>query len=335
VWNPNEEALDVKFDFFTPEGTELGSFVRHLEPQGVLQVNDSEIFEVLGLSTDVESFYALVEGDGIAPIHSYAAVIDNLSQDPFFVVGQLGEQVSDSNFWTDNRVVVPAVASIHGYAGTFFHSDLAIWNRSGLANEVTLRYRCFAGTCPPNQTVTLQPGAMGFYPDVAGTLLQAPETGGALELESNLPFVAASRLYTPSHPAPTVGMFVPGLGPQDATPAALLMSLSSSADLSRGFRTNIGVFNASDQAQAVTVTLFDADGHPLGSTSRTLEPHSASQINDVFRTVGIFTDVQNAYASVRGADGAALYAYAAVIDNQSQDPIFITGQYDPNPPHTP
>ena len=336
VWNPNDEELDATFSFFHPDGTELGQLVRHLAALGALQINDADIFEALGVTGDVESFYAVIEGDGVAPIQAYAAVIDNLSQDPFFVVGQPGARQPRGDFAPVNRVVVPAVASIHGHAGTFFHSDLAIWNPSVFPTDVTIRYRCFSAACSSaSQTLTLQPGEMRVEADVVAGLLAAPETGGALELEGNRPLVAASRLYTPSHPAPTVGMFVPGLGPADATPAALLTSLSRSADLSKGFRTNVGVFNASDEAHEVTITLFDVDGHSLGSISQTVEARAATQINDVFRAAGILGDVQNAYASVRAPAGSALYAYAAVIDNQSQDPIFVTGRNDPNPPPVP
>ncbi len=332
VFNPGPTDQDVAFRFYLPSGEELGAFVRGVPAGQAIQVNDADIFEALELAGEVPSFYAVLEGDGVSPIQAYAAVIDNQSQDPFFVWGQRGRVTRRSDAPFHNRVTIPAVASLHGRAGTFFHSDVAVWNASRFTNTVSVRYRCFPGPCSADdQTLTLEPLEMRVLPDVVAAFLAAPETGGALEFDGRFPIVAASRLYTPSHPDPTVGMFVPGLGPGDAAGTALLTSLSNSADSTTGFRTNVGVFNAADTPQTVRLSLYDGLGQLLGETTTTLASREAQQWNDIFRSLGVPTDFSNAYARVRGDGRHPLYAYAAVIDNQSQDPIFVPGQNDPNP----
>jgi hypothetical protein len=55
-------------------------------------------------------------------------------------------------------------------------------------------------------------------------------------------------------------------------------------------------------------------------------------INYIFGNIGVTRDVANAYCNVRGDGVSAFYAHAAVIDNQTQDPIFIPGMNDPSPP---
>jgi hypothetical protein len=146
--------------------------------------------------------------------------------------------------------------------------------------------------------------------------------------------VAGSRLYSPEASKPTVGMFVPGLAAGAATLRAVLPSMSHSADPAKGFRTNLGVVNSSDAGQTISIWLYDAVGTLLGQRSVSLDAGEAIQINDVFGHFGVLVDVPAAYALVRGDGLHPFFAYAAVVDNRSQDPIFVTGQSDPEPPAT-
>jgi len=47
-------------------------------------------------------------------------------------------------------------------------------------------------------------------------------------------------------------------------------------------------------------------------------------VNDVFGAVGIGDDVPRAYAVVKSS-GGAVFSYASVVDNRSQDPICVLG----------
>jgi len=47
-----------------------------------------------------------------------------------------------------DTATIPVVASIHGAGGSFFHSDVTVFNASGAAPaDVTATYRCFSGSC--------------------------------------------------------------------------------------------------------------------------------------------------------------------------------------------
>ncbi|MEP6994799.1 MAG: hypothetical protein ABI968_09785, partial [Acidobacteriota bacterium] len=270
------------------------------------------------------------EGDPRSSVFSYAAVIDNQSQDTIFIPGR------DASVLGSSFVTLPAASSLHGVGGAFFHSDVTVTNLDVSATNFALDFRCLAGTCGATaQSLLLDPGQSHLFEDLVGTTFASPESGGAVEVVGRAPFVVTSRLYTPSHPDPTVGMFVPGLGPGDAAPAAVLTSLSYSADPTKGFRVNVGAFNRADAARTVTFRLFSAAGEPLGQTAQTLLGHEALQLNDIFGMLGVHTDVLGAYCLVDADGFGALYPYAAVIDNQSQDPIFVTGQNDPEPPAVP
>jgi hypothetical protein len=95
---------------------------------------------------------------------------------------------------------------------------------------------------------------------------------------------------------------------------------------------NVGVVNPEGAAQVVTIRLFSDTGQFLGSLTRLLERRRATQINDIFHELGVPGDVAAAYCLVEGNAPFRIYSYAAIIDNESQDPIFVIGQNDPERP---
>jgi hypothetical protein len=246
-----------------------------------------------------------------------------------FDVGETGayslELVCAQSPPSSGLVTLPAAASLHGAPPTFFHSDVSVFNPSATQSAtVTARYRCFTGACGNAvQTFTLAPRQMRVFEDIVGTLFGAAETGGAVEFSGNV--LVDSRLYTPSRPAPTVGMYVPGLSAGEAYAEAVLTSLSFSANLSTGFRTNVGVYNGNDVAQTVTFTLYNPQGVQIGQTSQLVPARTPLQINNIASFVGIAADVPSFYCVVRGDGFSKNYTYAAVLDNQSQDLIFVKG----------
>ncbi len=112
----------------------------------------------------------------------------------------------------------------------------------------------------------------------------------------------------------------------------MLNGLSHPEDPASGSRVNVGVFNQADVAQVVTYRLFDGGGHAIGQTARLFAPREFFQVNDVFGFLGVSAPVETAYCLVEGSELLPLFAYAAVLDNRSQDPIFIPGEDDPEHP---
>jgi hypothetical protein len=255
-------AQTIRFTVYDGSGAQLGLTTAAAPARTAVQV--SNIFNVIGLGSDVSHAYCVVEGDQNLPLLAYAGVIDNQSQDLAFVQGQ------PSSLPTPGRVTIPVSASIHGAGGSFFHTDATALNTAISASaNITLRYRCFSGSCGnATQTVTLAPREMRAFDDLIANVFSAPESGGAIQFDSDQPIVVNSRLYTPSRPAPTNGMGVPGLAEAGAPVTAILTSLSHSANPSAGFRTNVGAYNSNDVAQMITFTLYDPAGTPLGLGQR-------------------------------------------------------------------
>jgi PKD repeat protein len=238
------------------------------------------------------------------------------------------------------RVTVPAVASLQSppFASPFF-SDVRVFNPSYTDVEtVTATYRCFVGSCPaspPTLTFTLQPREQKAFDDMIAASpagFGTPNTGGAVEfVTSGSELEATSRLYSTA-PTPTVGQFVPGLEDGEANPVEVVGQLANgpSAVQPAGFRSNVGVYNGSDVAQTVTFALFAGTGAPLGSpVVESMGAHAGFQVSNIFGAVGAGSTVTgDAYAVVSGDGVTPLFAYGAVIDNATTDPIFIVGRQD-------
>jgi plastocyanin len=96
------------------------------------------------------------------------------------------------------------------------------------------------------------------------------------------------------------------------------------------------VYNREDSGVSVTIRLFNGSTQ-LGSHVVNLGPHSGTQINRIFDVVGQPALVTtNAHAVVETSDpNGEVFSYAAVIDNATTDPIFVTGAEDERAPSGP
>jgi len=55
-------------------------------------------------------------------------------------------------------------------------------------------------------------------------------------------------------------------------------------------------------------------------------------MNDVFASLNVSQSLESAYCLVEGSALLPLFTYAAIVDNRSQDPIFVLGEDDPEHP---
>jgi hypothetical protein len=238
-------------------------------------------------------------------------------------------------------VTLPAAASLVGLNP--FFSDVRAFNTSYSSSlQVTATYRCFIGPCPSTRTIqfTLAPRESRAFDDIVASAdgFNAHDTGGGVEFESSgAPgqLVVTSRLYSTA-PLNSVGMFIPGLPASRAFSLSVLTSVRHDPLTAppSGFRTNVGLFNPNDDPLQVTFTLFDAVRNRLGvPVSKLVAGHSGVQISGLFETAGVGDlSIENAVVVVLAT--RPVFAYAAVIDNRTADPIFVQGGPDQAPAFT-
>ena len=229
------------------------------------------------------------------------------------------------------RVTLPAAASIVG--GAPFFSDVRAFNTSYTDTlQVTATYRCFIGCAagaPPQTTFSLAPRQSQAFDDMVKSTFASANTAGGVEFDftgQSGELVVTSRLFSTS-PVPTVGMFIPALDNSDAHPTTVLTSIRNGG-ANKGFRTNVGVFNPEDSAVNVTFQIFAENGATLGTAqTRNVPGHSGLQISGIFAAAGVGgTQTDNAVIVVSAA--TEVFSYAAVIDNNTTDPIFVVGAED-------
>jgi hypothetical protein len=227
-------------------------------------------------------------------------------------------------------VTLPAAASVIGASP--FYSDVRAFNSSYTASlEVTAEYRCFIGSCAGGpRTFTLGPRESRAFDDVCVSLFESPDSAGAIELShagAAGSLVVTSRLYSTA-PSPTVGMFVPGLPASEAHPVSVLTSLRNG-----GFRTNVGVYNPGPSPAEPVFHLYDGSTLLASLELVTpLQPRQGAQINDVFAQADAGSvSTGNALVVVESPE-VPLFTYAAVIDNATSDPVFVSGAADSETP---
>ena len=233
--------------------------------------------------------------------------------------------------WAEN-VTLPAVASIVGEAP--FFSDVRAFNTSYTDSlAVTAVYHCFIPTpCTagaPQLQFTLAPREARAFNDMVADAFQAPGTAGGVEFAhsgGSGQLVVTSRLFSTA-PVPTVGMFIPGLMDSEAHATTVLTSIQNGG-AGKGFRTNVGVYNRGDSAVNVTFTIFDAGQNQVGNpVTGTVPGHSGLQVNEIFTAADAASQSTDNAAIVVSSSGE-VFSYAAVIDNNTTDPIFVVGALD-------
>ncbi|HUP59575.1 MAG TPA: PKD domain-containing protein [Thermoanaerobaculia bacterium] len=261
--------------------------------------------EVKGKSYD--SLSMRVSAASQNAVTAYASIIDNASQDPVYVQAMPARG--------GNSLTLPAVGRASGANGTFWRSDVTLFNPTGNWMFYTFRY---AGT-----TKTLSLGARETFTlrDVV-TEMGHGNGSGIFTISWNgggTPIVM-SRTYTTNGNGGTFGqsidpietfateMYVPGLRSDT------------------GYRSNVGFVNGGSEHEQLQVTLLAPGGYALGSAVVGLAPgamvqHSVTSLfPNVSASAGSFT------LHVRGDGNAKLFAFGSMIDNASGDPVFFAGR---------
>jgi PKD repeat protein len=247
---------------------------------------------------------------------AYAAVVDNFSGDPTFYPAAPAARA----------LYLPAVARISGFNDAFFSSAVSIANTASETTWVQVSFlehdrdnmqaRSVVFTLAPHETLQVD--------DVLGSLFHVSETYGALAVESSdfAKLVVSARIFTASpNGAGTVGQQV------DAIPDEGFFSRGSILGLRQdsAFRSNVGLFNPEPFWTTVALTLRRSDGSPIGEAHIAVPPLGYVQRNlAVLFPEAELPDGESLTLSIQSSD-VDVFAFAAVIDNVSQDPTFSPG----------
>ncbi len=226
-------------------------------------------------------------------------------------------------------LLLPGAAHTIGVGGSEWRTDLdllAIGNTLTTVHVGLHPWRT-EGSAVAEKTLTLPPGRSLHLDDVlwslfgregAATLTLTP-VGGAI--------TAQARTYAES-PGGTYGQFIRAV-PEDAAASTgdevWLVGLKQAASDQEGYRSDLGLVNPSDLPVDLTVTVFNPQRTELGTRTYHLRPKESLQVTKVLTRVTM-DEVPEAIARIttKTPNGRFL-VYASVIDNRSNDPVYITG----------
>jgi hypothetical protein len=226
--------------------------------------------------------------------------------------------------------LLPSSAHATGI-NAFYTTDLTIANRGATDSNLTLQFLGHDrdGTAGPTQLRALATNKAVTYADILAsvfgvTATDAQNYGAILITADSASLKIVSQTSTPPpNGVGTFGQSVPAQGANDfVTPASPKSLIALREDTA--FRTDAFFANATTSSVTVTLTLLAGDGSTLGTTTRTLPPLGMTQVNHVVTALGAPSGTTNAVLVVSTATpGAQVATYAAVIDNNTNDPRTI------------
>ncbi len=247
------------------------------------------------------------------------------------------------------RQIIPAVAHTQGVGGSFWQTDLVIFNPSDRAALLRLELVPNLGEDPGFTPIVsldtpLEPRQTMVLPDVLGGSF-SESTSGAMVVTGRdaegdpVPIVVTSRTWTSDVGwYATYGQGIPAVawsqdGALDGQERRVL-DLESSDD----FRTNLGIVNPTGSVEETfLVKILDAGGAEVGSVYYRLGPHAHIQRNDILRELGLegsgFTAVVRRTRAEAVGGGTTseppdFVVYGSKVDQRSNDPTYLAAQVE-------
>jgi hypothetical protein len=225
-----------------------------------------------------------------------------------------------------DETVIPGGGNVVGFGGARWRTDLDIANLGAMPSAFTVQLLAAdqANPSPESMSFTLAPGVGVRYHDAFASLFGFEGTG-ALRVLVDGPYVALSSRTYAADDGGSYGQGIPAHTRAETIgygETGRLVGLSESGSTGDGFRSNIGLANATGAMLTVSIELHAADGALVDMIEVGLAPFEQRQLNRIFPEA-----VATGYALVRTTTpGGAFFAYGSVVDNRTFDPTFIAVQ---------
>ena len=302
VVNRADTQAQVSLQLIDSNASQLAQTTITIPARTFQQLAVGDLFPSLGTRTFANASMRITTTLANA-VSVYASIVDNDTQDPIYI--QAAAAPSGSS------LIVPAIGRAPGANGTFWRSDVTLYN-SGERRTFTLRYQPTGAT----KALSLGSGETVVLADILGSFGLGSGTG-ALEITWNSGSgpVVTSRTYTSVVSGGTYG--------QSIDPVASFAADSFVPGLRNdgSFRSNVGFVNGGTTALTVTLRLLSPFGTELASRTITLDPKSQQQ----YAVTSLFANVPANFTLHAQASGN-LFAYGSMVDNVSGDPVFFAGR---------
>ncbi len=218
------------------------------------------------------------------------------------------------------RSLISAAAQTNGLGGTSWRTELSLLNAGLEGADVTLRFLPTMAEksiyLAPRQSVTYANTlveAFGISAGAGAVTIDASSAGSSAQLR------VTSRTFT-AGTSGTYGQQVPGLQSEQLAKTLYITGIQNNS----GFRSNIGLVNRAAAELTVTLTLYSRTGSTIATKNVALPARSFQQS----ALWALFPEVQGQSHSaltmkVATNTADAVSGYASVVDNRTQDPVYI------------
>lgn len=273
---------------------------------------------------------------------AYATPVDEGSGDTWAIT----DWTLQGGYHSNEPVVIPNVGALHGALGTYFRSDIAIFNTSTVASSASLRYYTVNGNTIDRQ-ITVDPRHAFLSDDVVTSLFGlSTDSSGYIVFTPTLgSFSVQSRTYTtPSGKSATLGTAMPALAVSQSLRIGQVRRIAGLEDASLNtigaarpatFRSNFALVETAGESATVRVTVtFSATAGAktasqiTASKEYTLAPHQFLPVGGITRDVvgsereTAFGDLHNVQVDFQViTDTGAATVYTTSVDNGTGDSL--------------
>jgi hypothetical protein len=256
--------------------------------------------------------------------------IDNATNDPTWLPPDVPSLVART---------IPAVVHADGVNGARYRTDLFLFNPSTRTQSVTLAVKPWSAnvsetllTLPllPSESKTIRDVLAAAF-GMTGVARLRFETFGTLDDSGGVR--VTSRTYTLSPSGGTYGLLLPALNAFQSAGGGESLEILLPAG-GPGFRTNLALVDLSaapgSGTTSVRVEVFDEAGVRRDAFDTPVPLAGGVQIDDLFHGRGLGDGPRAGMIRVSPA-GGLVAAYASVIDNVTNDPLYAPPMLAANP----
>jgi hypothetical protein len=312
--NASGSPATLAVDLLGADGSVIGHHDASLQPWGWLQLN--KVFQSAGTGP-VDSASARVRNLSTeARVLVYASVVDAATGDPTFVTETTMGSTGDA-LW------IAAAAHANGVGQSVWRTDIWLSNTTDSAVTATLNLlkRDQDNSAPQTLEYDIPSGENLMLGDALATAFGYTGTA-ALRVGLNGEATVTSRTFNQAAEG-TFGQFIPGVTQATSITegrTGILIQLRNNEQ----FRTNIGFVNQGGETLAVHADYFSSDGTLLNGKDYYLKPFGYFQDGNALPDG---SDIRGGFARLTTSTaGGKFLAYASVVDNGSDDPVFMPAQ---------
>jgi PKD repeat protein len=222
------------------------------------------------------------------------------------------------------RALVSVATFGGGVGGTAWRTELNLFNAGSQGASVSMIFLPAAGGSVVTRSLFLSPRQLTSYANALVDLFGITYGAGALAIEATSAGASAdlrvsSRTFTTGQSG-TYGQAVPDVQSEELERTLYITGISANAS----YRTNVGLVNRGGAPMNATLTLLSRTGATLSTKTVSIPANSFQQaaLGGLFPEVdGQSHDVLTMKMVATASD--AISGYASVVDNRTQDPIYI------------